>query len=60
MQSQDLVTGDEILSDSYDLKEIDGVVYEANCTKITLGNETFGTSQYQLALSFWSTFGSNS
>lgn len=34
---QDIITGDEIISDSYDLKEIDGVAYEANCSKITIG-----------------------
>jgi hypothetical protein len=39
---QDLLTGDEIISDSYDLKEIDGVVYEADCKKISVGGETFG------------------
>ncbi|KXT05417.1 hypothetical protein AC578_11016 [Pseudocercospora eumusae] len=33
----DIITGDEIISDSYDLKEIDGVAYEANCSKITIG-----------------------
>ncbi|KAF2744025.1 TCTP-domain-containing protein [Sporormia fimetaria CBS 119925] len=36
---KDLITGDEIISDSYDLKEIDGVVYEADCKKITIGAE---------------------
>lgn len=40
--SQDMITGDEILSDSYDIKEIDGAVYEADCKKITLGGESFG------------------
>lgn len=40
--SQDTITGDEIISDSYNLKEIDGVVYEADCTKITVGGESFG------------------
>jgi hypothetical protein len=39
---QDLITGDEIISDSYNLKEIDGVAYEADCKKITIGNESFG------------------
>lgn len=34
---QDIITGDEIISDSYDLKLIDGVVYEADCKKITIG-----------------------
>ncbi|OCK95853.1 translationally controlled tumor-associated [Cenococcum geophilum 1.58] len=36
---KDLITGDEIISDSYNLKEIDGVAYEADCKKITIGNE---------------------
>lgn len=39
---QDILTGDEMISDSYDIKEIDGVVYEADCQKITIGGETFG------------------
>ncbi|KAE9379033.1 translationally controlled tumor protein [Stipitochalara longipes BDJ] len=34
---KDMITGDEIISDSYDLKEIDGVVYEVDCAMITLG-----------------------
>ncbi|SPO04518.1 probable IgE-dependent histamine-releasing factor [Cephalotrichum gorgonifer] len=34
---KDIITGDEILSDSYDLKEVAGVVYEADCAMITLG-----------------------
>lgn len=28
-----------MISDSYDLKEIDGVAYEANCSKITVGGD---------------------
>jgi len=40
---KDLITDDEIISDSYDLKEIDGVVYEADCKKISVGGETFNT-----------------
>jgi hypothetical protein len=39
---QDLITDDEIISDSYDIKEIDGVAYEADCRKITVGGESFG------------------
>ncbi len=33
---QDIISGDEIISDSYDLKEIDGVVYEVDywCQRI--------------------------
>ncbi|KAK4545217.1 hypothetical protein LTR36_003396 [Oleoguttula mirabilis] len=34
---KDILTGDELISDSYDLKEVDGAVYEADCRKITLG-----------------------
>ena len=41
---QDLITGDEIISDSYGLKEIDGVAYEADCKKITIGNDNIGPS----------------
>ncbi|KAF4550739.1 Translationally-controlled tumor protein-like protein [Elsinoe fawcettii] len=36
---KDLITGDEVLSDSYDLKLVDGVVYEADCKKITVGGD---------------------
>ena len=39
---QDILTGDEILSDSYDLKEVDGVVYEADCAMITEGAVSVG------------------
>jgi len=41
-----MITGDEIISDSYDLKEIDGVVYEVDCAMITLG--AVEVSQYNL------------
>jgi hypothetical protein len=34
---QDILTGDEVMSDSYDIKEIDGVVFEVDCAMITLG-----------------------
>ncbi|KAF2466416.1 microtubule/calcium-binding protein [Lindgomyces ingoldianus] len=36
---KDIITGDEIISDSYNLKEVDGIVYEADCTRITVGND---------------------
>jgi hypothetical protein len=36
---QDLVTGDEIVSDGYPMKEIDDVVYEIECKKISKGTE---------------------
>ncbi|SCV72715.1 BQ2448_4252 [Microbotryum intermedium] len=32
----DILTGDEMISDAYDLKEVDGVAYEADCAIITL------------------------
>lgn len=41
--TQDIITGDELISDSYDLKEVDGAVYEADCSKITVGGESFDT-----------------
>jgi len=34
---KDIITGDELISDSYDLKLVDNVVYEADCKKITVG-----------------------
>ncbi|KAL2124067.1 hypothetical protein VTJ04DRAFT_432 [Mycothermus thermophilus] len=33
---KDIITGDEVLSDSYDIKEVDGVVYEADGAMITV------------------------
>lgn len=35
--AQDIITGDELISDSFDLKEVDDIVYEADCRNITLG-----------------------
>ncbi|KAG9245079.1 translationally controlled tumor protein [Calycina marina] len=34
---KDIITGDELMSDSYDIKEVDGAVYEVDCQMITLG-----------------------
>ncbi|AEO69472.1 fffa406d-0d82-40f0-8194-bfef354b750b [Thermothielavioides terrestris] len=34
---KDIITDDEIISDSYDLKEVDGIVYEVDCAMITEG-----------------------
>ena len=31
------MSGDEIISDTYDLKDVDDVVYEVNCRKVTKG-----------------------
>ncbi|MCJ1227767.1 hypothetical protein MMC12_004426 [Toensbergia leucococca] len=33
----DIVTGDEIISDTWELKEIDDAVYEIDCKKVTRG-----------------------
>ncbi|KAL6921373.1 hypothetical protein ACHAPO_004922 [Fusarium lateritium] len=35
---KDILNGDELISDSYDLKEVDGIVYEADCAMIEEGN----------------------
>ena len=35
------MTGDEIISDTYNLIEKDDVVYEVNCRKVTKGGENF-------------------
>ncbi|KEY67327.1 hypothetical protein S7711_04578 [Stachybotrys chartarum IBT 7711] len=34
---KDIITDDEIISDSYDLKLVDNIVYEADCAMITEG-----------------------
>lgn len=39
---KDVITDDEMISDSYDLKEIDGIVYEADCAMIEEGGVTVG------------------
>lgn len=41
--AQDTISGDELISDSFDLKLVDGIVYEADCHKITIGGESFDT-----------------
>lgn len=40
---KDIITDDEMIADSYDLKEIDGIVYEADCTMIEEGGVEVGT-----------------
>lgn len=34
-----MVTGDEIISDTYNLKDVDDVVYEVDCKRVTKGAE---------------------
>lgn len=36
---KDIFSGDELLSDAYDIKEVDGVIYEADCDMIRVGGE---------------------
>lgn len=38
---QDIVSGDEIISDTYNLIEKEDAVYEVDCKKVTLGSENF-------------------
>jgi len=33
---QDIITGDELFSDAFPLKEVDGIVYEVDCQLITM------------------------
>jgi len=46
---QDILTGDEVISDSYDMKEVDNIVYEADCAMITLGAVEVGMSRSSLS-----------
>lgn len=41
--SKDIVSGDEIISDTYHLIEKEDTVYEVDCKKVTVGNESFDT-----------------
>jgi len=38
---KDIVSGDEIISDTWTLKEIDDAVYEIDCKKVTKGGDSF-------------------
>ncbi|KAI1840566.1 hypothetical protein JX265_010108 [Neoarthrinium moseri] len=40
---KDISNGSELLSDSFPLKEIDGILYEADCAMIQVGGESFDT-----------------
>ncbi|KAH3899865.1 probable Translationally-controlled tumor protein homolog [Saccharomycodes ludwigii] len=36
---KDLVSGDELLSDAYDVKLVDNVIYEADCSMVKVGGD---------------------
>ncbi|SCU81789.1 LAFA_0C07184g1_1 [Lachancea sp. 'fantastica'] len=36
---KDIISGDELLSDAYDLQLVDGVIYEANCDMVKVGGD---------------------
>ncbi|SCU94483.1 LADA_0G08812g1_1 [Lachancea dasiensis] len=36
---KDIISGDELLSDAYDLKLVDGVIYEADCDMVKVGGD---------------------
>lgn len=36
---KDIISGDELLSDAYDITEVDGVIYEANCDMVRVGGD---------------------
>lgn len=44
--AQDILSNDEMISDVYDLKEVDGTLYEAECQMITVkkGGADIGSS----------------
>lgn len=35
----DIISGDELLSDAYDIKEVNGVIYEADCAMVKVGGD---------------------
>ena len=35
---KDVISGDELLSDAYDVKLVDGVIYEAECAMVNVNN----------------------
>ncbi|CAK7894231.1 translationally-controlled tumor protein homolog [[Candida] anglica] len=36
---RDILSGDELLSDAYDVKTVDNVIYEADCHMVTVGGD---------------------
>ncbi|CAD0038787.1 unnamed protein product [Aureobasidium pullulans] len=43
LDSPDVISGDEMISDSFDLKLVNGAVYEVDCANIVVGNDNIGT-----------------
>lgn len=41
IHKQDILSGDELFSDTFNIKEVDGVLWEADCRKYLKGAETF-------------------
>lgn len=56
---KDKITDDEMISDSYDLKEIDGIAYEADCAMIEEGVGDIGMLFPVLMLTFISSSSSS-
>jgi hypothetical protein len=46
---KDVITDDEMISDSYDLKEVDGIVYEADCAMIEEGGVNVGKPSHTVS-----------
>ena len=46
LHTQDMVSGDEIISDTWNLKEVDDIVYEVDCKKVTKGADQFGETSH--------------
>lgn len=44
---KDIVSGDEIISDTWGMKEVEGTVYEIDCRMVTKGAEHIGQSVSQ-------------
>lgn len=37
---KDIISGDELLSDAYNIKEVDDVIYEADCAMVKVGGDS--------------------
>ena len=41
---QDLITGDELMSDTYNIKDVGDGLWEVDCKMVSKGGEDFGNS----------------